>query len=380
MKALTQTEAGPTRLEARDAFCRGDVATAIAIQRDLIDATRDDAHPGDYLFLGSMLSAAGDHRAMRDLMLKGHEVWPDEVHFVGSIGLCEARLRHWPEAIQWLDRAIALNPGDANLHDCMARVCGELGDLEGARRHGETSLTLKDAATAEAAPAVALADVPVPPFRRDTPDRNVIAFSLFGDKERYCRAALENARIAPQIYPGWRCRFYCDSTVPAPVLAELQAAGVQMVFKPGQDRLYEGLFWRFHVANDSNVDRYLVRDCDALLNPREERAVRAWIASGRHFHVMRDFFSHSELILAGLWGGVRGALPPLRPLYRPYLEDAAKTDHCDQRFLREAVWPTVRHSACIHDSLFRVLGARPFPHGASLPQGRHVGQDMAAWR
>ena len=274
MTPLTQKEAGPSRLKARDAFCQGDIAAAIATQRALIDATRQDPHPGDYLFLASMLSASRDHKAVRHLMLEGHGIWPEEPSFVGGIGLSEAHLRRWPEAIQWLDRAITLTPTDANLHDCMARVCGELGDLEGAREHGETSLTLKDAATAKMAPAVALADVPVPPFRPDTQERNVIAFSLFGDKERYCTAALENARIAPQIYPGWQCRFYCDMTVPAPVRSGLQAAGVQIVLKSGQQRLYEGLFWRFHVANDPNVDRYLVRDCDSLVNPREARAVQ----------------------------------------------------------------------------------------------------------
>ena len=380
MKPLTQKDAGPLRLRARDAYCRGDVAAAIGIQRSLIDATRKDAHPGDYFFLASMRAAAGDHRARRDLMIEGHAHWPEEPHFVGSIGLCEAHLRRWPEAIDWLERAIALTPTNANLHDCLCRVYGETGDLDRARRHGETSLTLKDSATARMAPAVDLSTLPVPPFRADAPERNVIAFSLYGDKPRYCEAALENARVAPGLYPGWRCRFYCDLTVPAEIRSGLMAAGAQIVLKAGQDQLYEGLFWRFHIANDPNVDRYLVRDCDSLVNPREQQAVQAWIESGRHFHVMRDFFSHSELILAGMWGGVRGALPKLRPLYRPYLEDAAKTAHCDQKFLREQVWPTVRHSACIHDSLFRVLGAQPFPPGADLPPGRHVGQDMAAWK
>ncbi len=77
---------------------------------------------------------------------------------------------------------------------------------------------------------------------------------------------------------------------------------------------------------------------------------------------------------------MRDALPDLPPLYRPFLEDAAKAANCDQRFLREAVWPTVRHGVCIHDSLFRVLDAEDFPADANMSAGRHVGQDMAAWR
>jgi hypothetical protein len=380
MQQIAQKDAGPVRLKSRDLYCHGDVAGAIAVQRSLIEATREGLHPGDYLFLGSMLSISGDFAAAKTLALEAHALWPEEPQFVGIIGICHARLDQWNEAESWLTRAIASTPHNANLHDCITQVYGELDDLDRARAHGEQSLVLKDALTKDRAPAVSLADVPVPPFSRDDPARNVIAFSLFGAQERYCQGALDNAAIAENLYPGWRCRFYCDDTVPGSVRAGLIAAGADVVMMPGSQRLFEGLFWRFHVANDPTVDRYLLRDCDSLLNLRERRAVAAWIDSGTHFHVMRDFFSHSELMLAGMWGGVRGALPALPPLYGPYLDDVAKAANCDQKFLRKAVWPTVRRSVCTHDRLFRVLGAEPFPADAILPQGRHVGENMAAWR
>lgn len=380
MKPMTQKEAGPTRLQARERYCRGEIAAAIAIQRSLIEATRDDAHPGDYLFLATMLWASGDFRAVRDAMLTAHELWPEEPYFVDTIGVCEAHLLRWHEAVRWLERGLAMSPDNPNLHDCLARVRGELGDHARSREHGEKALVLKDALAARRPPDIDLATVPVPPFRADAPDRNIIAFSLFGSRERYCLAALENARVAPHLYPGWRCRFYCDASVPEETRAGLMAAGAEVVLMAKSKRLFEGLFWRFHVANDPRVDRYLVRDCDSLLNLREQRAVQAWIDGGKHFHVMRDYFSHTDPMLAGMWGGVRGALPALKPLYDPHLEDASKTANCDQRFLREVVWPTVRASVCSHDSTFRVLGAEPFPDGATLAPDRHVGQDMVAWK
>jgi len=380
MKLISQKDAGPIRLRARDFYCRGDIAAAIAIQRSLVEATREDSHPGDYLFLGSMLVASGDYAAGRDVMLKAHELWPEEPQFVGSIGICESHLRRWSEAIPWLKRAAALTPTDANLHDCLAWTYVKLGALDRARDHGERSLVLKDKLTAGRRPTVSLAEVPVPPFREDDPRRNVIAFSLFGSLERYCQGAAENARVAPHLYPGWICRFYCDPSVPETVRAGLLAAGAEIVLMPRPQWSFEGLFWRFHVANDPEVDRYLVRDCDAQLNLRERCAVEAWIEGGRHFHVMRDFYSHSDLILAGMWGGVRGALPELRPLYTPYLEDVAKAANCDQRFLGEAVWPTVRHSVCAHDRLFRVLNSQPFPPGAVLPACRPGHGGLAAGR
>jgi hypothetical protein len=53
-----------------------------------------------------------------------------------------------------------------------------------------------------------------------------------------------------------------------------------------------------------------VRDADSVLNLRERLAVDDWLASGRWFHIMRDWWSHTDLVLAGMWGGVAGVLPP----------------------------------------------------------------------
>ena len=40
------------------------------------------------------------------------------------------------------------------------------------------------------------------------------------------------------------------------------------------------------------------------LSEREEGVVRAWLDSGKQFHVMRDGPFHLHPILAGLWGAV----------------------------------------------------------------------------
>ena len=45
---------------------------------------------------------------------------------------------------------------------------------------------------------------------------------------------------------------------------------------------------------------YWVRDADSVVNVREKVAVEEWLASTRHFHLMRDHYDHSELVLAGM--------------------------------------------------------------------------------
>ncbi|MEM8648238.1 MAG: hypothetical protein AAGF86_18105, partial [Pseudomonadota bacterium] len=190
----------------------------------------------------------------------------------------------------------------------------------------------------------------------------------------------ENAALARHIYPGWQCRIYCDETVPARAVAAFGAEGADVHLMPPQKRLYEGLFWRFLVAFDERVERYIVRDADSLISVRERLAVEDWIGSARHFHVMRDFYTHTDPMLAGLWGGVRGAVPPaLREEMKGYLDDPTKTANADQKFLREKVWPVARSSVLIHDSKFDVLGAKPYPRHTALGRDElhlsHIGSN-----
>jgi hypothetical protein len=89
---------------------------------------------------------------------------------------------------------------------------------------------------------------------------------------------------------------------------------------------------------------------------------------------MRDWWTHSELMLAGMWGGVAGILPPLVDMLERYQPLAVETPNIDQWFLRDCVWAYVRQSCLVHDRFFTPPGASSWPVPA--PQGNiHVGQD-----
>jgi hypothetical protein len=153
-----------------------------------------------------------------------------------------------------------------------------------ARIHGTRCLELKDAAVT-LGPVRSLADVPVPPFDPSRPERNSISFSLFGDNEHYMRTAILNARAARFIYLGWTCTFFIDDSVPAQVVQALGSEGARLLKVNGLPVDPFGTFWRFLIADDQEVDRYIVRDADSVVNIREFVAVQEWLASGRHFHV-----------------------------------------------------------------------------------------------
>lgn len=184
----------------------------------------------------------------------------------------------------------------------------------------------------------------------------VISFSLWGDDPKYVVGALRNAALAPTIYPGWRCRFYCGASVPRSCLDHLDGLGHVDVVRMNEPGDWTGMFWRFRPAAEPLVEVAIFRDCDSRLNPREGAAVNAWLSSGRDVHVMRDHPWHSVPILGGMWG-VRGGLPAdvtgqiTRRSHGNYWQ-------VDQHFLAEVVAPRVRDRWLAHDEIFDGV---PFP-------------------
>ena len=58
---------------------------------------------------------------------------------------------------------------------------------------------------------------------------NLITFSLFGDNPLYCVGAVENARLAKEIYPDWTARFYVAQDVPENYIEEIESHGAEVV-------------------------------------------------------------------------------------------------------------------------------------------------------
>jgi hypothetical protein len=212
---------------------------------------------------------------------------------------------------------------------------------------------------------------PAPPFDPTRPQHNVVAFSLWGARRTYVEGAVANARLVRVLYPGWTCRIYVDDSVPQSALDALRQAGAQIVAMPRTNSHY-GLFWRFFAADDEQVRYFLCRDADSRINSQEAAAVAEWLGSGRSFHVMRDAPFHTELILAGLWGGVGGRLRGVRSWIDRHFRP---TDHrwADQDFLRVEIWPRIRAQTMIHDGVYSLFGARPFPTEGRLTAPDHVG-------
>lgn len=325
--------------------------------------------------------SAGEHAGALEALGRLKGIVPDDLEVIENIGVILRLGGRTEEAVENLLEVHRLDPARVNVCDALAHCYASLGREEDMQRFGRLSLELKDREAAGRVPLRVLPETPPPPFVPGEKCRHVISFSLWGTNPRYLHGALRNVIAAVDVYPDWVCRFYCDDSVPVSILDQLRGYGAEVLMRPRPSVFYEGLLWRFEVINDPGISRFLVRDCDSVVNVKERVAVDEWLQSGKWFHVMRDFASHTEVILAGMWGGVAGVLPAVDELRREFKPLTAPTRTYDQHLLRECAWPVVRQSVLIHDSVYTgCLGSVPFSPSGGLPPNNHIGQNEAAVR
>lgn len=220
-------------------------------------------------------------------------------------------------------------------------------------------------------------------FDMTTPARNIISYSLYGDNPHYLDGAIRNAIVVRHLYPGWTARFYIDETVPEPALKRLREEGAQLRSVPSLAAGRFGLYWRFLVEDDPEVDIYLVRDADSVPNIKERIAVQGWLKSGEPFHVMRDQPTHSELVLAGMWGAHRGNIRGMGQKILDFAEtqkDVLNSRVYDQVFLRRVIWPLMRGRVFLQDGSNGYGATGVYDPTYVLPKRMHIGQDDVTMR
>lgn len=397
--------------QAAQAHREGRLAEAEPLYRRLFDHGVAAGRVAN--LLGVLCFQAGRPTEAVRWLEQGLAIDPGDQDAYGNFALVLTKLGQIDRAIAVLEQGLARFPSQVALHSQMGWLCivtknytaavrhnlvvvnanrlaykahgnlttayWSLGDTERALAHGRLALAAKDevccrnAGAAAPPPRYVRSEESVQPLERLGPatSRQMLAYSLWGDKRTYTEGAIANAELAARFYPGWGCRFYCARSVPEPVRERLLALGAQVFVMPGGERGFEGAFWRFFIADDPEVERFACRDCDSRPTHREQAAVAEWVASQRAFHILRDALVHCDLILAGLWGGVTGRLPSLQTLFRtlPVIDDK----FADQDFLAQHIWPVIKHDTCTHDTFYTYPNGQPFPAGTDLPGNLHVG-------
>jgi len=192
--------------------------------------------------------------------------------------------------------------------------------------------------------------------------KQLIAYSLYGSEERYTIGAIKNAILATRHFKGYTLRFYTGASVPESIKQTLQLfAHVQLVEQDGPED-HRAKLWRFQALTDPEFDVVLSRDADARLTHRERIAHEEFLASGLHFHIMKDHpTGHNYQISAGMFAARTKAIPADLEIPEPGNYYTA-----DQDWLASDIWPLIKDSALIHDESYETptegqSKRRPFP-------------------
>lgn len=301
-----------------------------------------------------------------------------------NLATTDLRLGHYQAAYDAFKHAMSVMDDhiDTFIYCGLAETCRFLNKTDEQAYYGRLAIAHKKRLV-QHHPVIALPETHPPKFNPYQSTENIISYSLFGGLPRYCEVAIHNVQIAKAIYPEWTCRFYVDDAVPENILKRLSQNGAQIYHV--KNTMISGFFWRFLVMDDPSVKRFLIRDADSLLSYRERAAVDEWLNSDRWFHVMRDFYSHTELILAGMWGGCTGVFKHNHRNIEQFIQNNLLKNQItlDQEYLRECVWPTIQHSLMTHDSQHYDEQALDFPTpSTTFPYERenfHIGANEGAY-
>ena len=178
----------------------------------------------------------------------------------------------------------------------------------------------------------------------------VFSFCLYGSNPKYTMGMLENIKIINEHFPEWFTYIYYDD-VPTDILEKITSFQNIKLCKS----CYTGaktMLDRFTPIDDPNAEIMLVRDADSRIHPRDRWAINAFIKSPKKFHIIRDHIWHGTLILGGLWGIKQGLLPfKLATSMQEFEKDKENKWQIDQIYLREYIYPRIKHDVLLHGSL-----------------------------
>ena len=196
--------------------------------------------------------------------------------------------------------------------------------------------------------------------------KKIISFSLWGQDPKYNIGAIRNAELAKIYYPGWICKFYVGYSVYAnedyTTIDQLEAmANVQVIHmsEPGD---WKSMFWRFAPAGDDDCEVFISRDCDSRLGAREAIAVQEWLDGPHLVLSLGDHpyhFNPSQALMGGMFGMKKNACPEMVDLIEQFIDQYPDAWQCDQDFLKDKIWPLVRHKVLAYSDLHS--SCKPFP-------------------
>lgn len=303
-----------------------------------------------YEQLAYYLYLVDDFKSAAFFIEQGLIHYPDEHQMMMNLAVIYSELNEHQKSIDISKKLIKSNNDSVVIYDPICSSSYQLGDYQSAAYYGTQSLIKKDNKYCAAKTSLSL-NLSIS-AQEVASKKKVIAYSLWGNNPRYINGALRNLILAKDIYPQWEVWIYLDDSVDEKHINAFKALGGVIIEQPPMQSIKQKLCWRFFVASDQRVGHFIVRDADSVINVREYQAVQDWLMSDRPFHILRDWWTHTDLILAGMWGGIANVLPDIKQLLENFSSGKMETPHIDQWFLGQIIWPNIKERSLIHDRFF----------------------------
>ncbi|AHG73626.1 hypothetical protein X781_14790 [Mannheimia sp. USDA-ARS-USMARC-1261] len=299
----------------------------------------------------------GNYEKALDIAKQALLLGYDTDFFLSAASTMCIKLERWQDAVSYALQAVELEPSEINNFDVLSHAYGALFDWKNAAPYGRAALELRHAQHKVNNPILPA----LPAIQSDIEKKKkIISFSLFGASSAYIETVVLNVQLVNEVYPNWICRFYVDETVPEEAIQRLTSPHSEIIYVQGEEKSLPKTMWRFLAMDDESVGYIIFRDADSVISKREATTVAEWIASGCRFHTIRDSGSHTELILAGLWGSIAGSIPNVTEKMYDYVRKYGDTSRfTDQYFLREKVWGYVQQDLYASDRIFGFMNANP---------------------
>lgn len=179
----------------------------------------------------------------------------------------------------------------------------------------------------------------------------VFSFTLFGDKDKYCKGMIRNCELIQEFFTDWECWIWIGDGVPIAILDQLHAFSFVKLINTGEKGMVNKIY-RFFAIDNEAVDICMVRDADSRLFERDRGCIQDFVKSSKNFHVIRDHPNHHHMLMA-CFGIKRGCIKTrLYDAFQEWRKTHSVDDFwSDQEFARFVFYPAVFSNAMIHDDL-----------------------------
>jgi hypothetical protein len=177
--------------------------------------------------------------------------------------------------------------------------------------------------------------------------KRVIAFSLYGNVNKYIGGLLENCKLINTLYPNFWIYVYLGSEVEWNAYQDRFETITNLKIIHTGKKGHIVMLHRFTAIDNDDVEVAFSRDADSRINERDKYCINKFLESNKQFQIIRDHKQHGVRILGGMWGIKHRLLH-----FKIYDRLPMNAEHgTDQLFLHREIYPYIKESCLVFDDL-----------------------------